>query len=63
MDAGAIVGQEAVHVHPGDTVEMLQDRIKQCEHKLYPRILEQVCREEVQFCHVENKVIWSNQSH
>jgi phosphoribosylglycinamide formyltransferase-1 len=37
LDSGAIVAQEAVPVHPGDTVESLAARILEAEHRLYPR--------------------------
>ena len=60
MDAGAIVGQKTVPVHPSDTVEMLKDRIKESEHELYPLVLDQVCREEVLFYAAENRVVWQN---
>ncbi|MEO0879441.1 MAG: phosphoribosylglycinamide formyltransferase [Pseudomonadota bacterium] len=37
MDAGPIVGQAAVPVAPGDTPQLLAERILEQEHKLYPR--------------------------
>lgn len=39
MDAGPIVGQAAVPVLPGDTVESLSARILEQEHRLYPAAL------------------------
>ena len=39
MDAGAIIGQAAVPVLPGDTVESLSARILEQEHRLYPASL------------------------
>lgn len=39
MDAGPIVGQAAVPVLPGDTVESLSARILEQEHRLYPACL------------------------
>ncbi len=39
MDSGPIVGQAAVPVHPGDTPEILAERILEQEHKLYPASL------------------------
>lgn len=36
MDAGPIIGQAAVSVEPGDTVETLSARILEQEHLLYP---------------------------
>jgi len=35
-DAGPIIAQEAVLVCPGDTVEILHERIKEVERRLYP---------------------------
>ncbi|XP_043282718.1 trifunctional purine biosynthetic protein adenosine-3 [Venturia canescens] len=40
IDSGAIIEQEAVPVLPGDTVETLQERVKQAEHRAFPRALE-----------------------
>jgi len=37
LDSGAIVAQEAVPVHPDDSVESLSARILEAEHRLYPR--------------------------
>ena len=39
MDSGEILEQEAVPVIPGDTVDILQERIKLAEHKAFPRAL------------------------
>ena len=38
-DAGPVLAQEEVPVLPGDTVEALHERIKQCERQLYPRVI------------------------
>ena len=38
-DAGPVLAQEQVPVLPGDTVEALHERIKQCERRLYPRVI------------------------
>lgn len=35
-DAGPVLAQQEVPVHPGDTVESLHERIKQVERRLYP---------------------------
>ena len=42
MDAGPIVAQAAVAVHPGDTEQTLADRILVAEHRLYPHALDLV---------------------
>ncbi len=39
MDAGPIIGQAAVPVLPGDTLESLSERILEQEHRLYPQCL------------------------
>ena len=39
LDSGAILGQAAVPVLPGDTVETLAARVLEREHVLYPRVL------------------------
>jgi phosphoribosylglycinamide formyltransferase-1 len=42
MDAGPIIAQAAVAVHPGDTGQALADRILVAEHRLYPHALDLV---------------------
>ncbi|MBT9166970.1 MAG: Phosphoribosylglycinamide formyltransferase [Syntrophomonadaceae bacterium] len=39
MDTGPILLQEAVPVYDDDTVETLHERIRQLEHKLYPKAI------------------------
>lgn len=39
LDAGKILSQEAVPVLPGDTKEILHERIKQVERRLYPKTI------------------------
>ncbi|MDD9332361.1 MAG: phosphoribosylglycinamide formyltransferase [Bartonella sp.] len=39
MDAGKILAQAAVPIHPNDTVESLAERVLKAEHKLYPEAL------------------------
>ena len=41
LDDGPILGQSAVPVHDGDTLEMLNARIQQAEHTLYPECVAQ----------------------
>ena len=36
LEAGPIVGQEAVEFRDGDTLETLERRIHEAEHRLYP---------------------------
>lgn len=46
VDDGAVLGQSAVAVLPGDTVETLSARVRIAEHQLYPRILSDWVRRE-----------------
>lgn len=39
MDEGPIIGQASVPVMQGDTPDMLAERVKEAEHRLYPQIL------------------------
>ncbi|AQX18407.1 MULTISPECIES: phosphoribosylglycinamide formyltransferase [unclassified Bartonella] len=39
MDAGKILAQAAVPIHPNDTIESLAERVLKAEHKLYPEAL------------------------
>ncbi|KAK8752887.1 hypothetical protein OTU49_008099, partial [Cherax quadricarinatus] len=47
VDGGAIVTQEAVPILPGDTEDILVERIKTAEHKAFPRAMEMVARGQV----------------
>ena len=40
MDAGAILLQEEVAVHDGDTEERLAERVRCAEHRIYPVALD-----------------------
>ena len=40
VDSGEILDQLAVPILPGDTVSMLEERVKVAEHKLFPRALQ-----------------------
>ncbi|MEX0386607.1 phosphoribosylglycinamide formyltransferase [Spiribacter onubensis] len=39
LDAGPVIAQAAVPIHPGDTAERLQDRVQAMEHRLYPEVV------------------------
>jgi formyltetrahydrofolate-dependent phosphoribosylglycinamide formyltransferase len=41
LDAGEVLGQIEVEILPGDTPEMLAERVLAEEHRLYPRVLAQ----------------------
>ena len=43
VDSGPILAQERVPVLSGDTPETLHARIKEIEHRLLPRIVEELC--------------------
>ncbi len=42
LDSGPIIAQEAVPILPTDTVDSLEARVHQTEHRLYPAVLKQV---------------------
>jgi phosphoribosylglycinamide formyltransferase-1 len=46
VDDGPILAQEAVTVADDDTVETLQERIKQVERRLYPDVIARVVAEQ-----------------
>ena len=43
MDEGPIIAQAAVPIFPQDTSETLAARILTCEHRLYPKVLYNLC--------------------
>jgi phosphoribosylglycinamide formyltransferase 1 len=43
VDSGPILAQERVPVLSGDTPETLHTRIKEIEHRLLPRVVEELC--------------------
>jgi phosphoribosylglycinamide formyltransferase-1 len=43
VDTGTVLAQQSVPVLPGDTPETLHARIKQIEHRLLPRVVEELC--------------------
>ena len=47
LDAGPVIAQASVPVHPSDTPQTLADRILEIEHKLYPEALKLLARDEV----------------
>ncbi|MGM9924860.1 MAG: phosphoribosylglycinamide formyltransferase [Bacillus sp. (in: firmicutes)] len=42
MDTGPIIAQQAVEIEAGDTKEILQARIQETEHWLYPDVLRKI---------------------
>jgi phosphoribosylglycinamide formyltransferase 1 len=43
VDSGPVLAQERVAVLPGDTTESLHERIQEIEHRLLPRVVEELC--------------------
>ena len=39
LDAGDVLGQLEIAIHPDDTAETLAERVRYAEHQLYPRVL------------------------
>ena len=58
VDAGAIIGQQAVPVLDCDTPESLHQRIHAAEHELYPRCIAALARREISVA--GRRVIWKN---
>jgi phosphoribosylglycinamide formyltransferase 1 len=46
MDTGPIIEQVKIPVLPGDTREMLQQRIQKAEHQLYPAIINKLLQKD-----------------
>lgn len=47
LDAGPVIAQASVPVHPGDSPEILAARVLEVEHKLYPEALTLVAEGKV----------------
>jgi phosphoribosylglycinamide formyltransferase-1 len=47
LDAGPVIAQASVPVHPDDTPETLAARIRKVEHKLYPEALKLLAEDKV----------------
>jgi phosphoribosylglycinamide formyltransferase-1 len=47
LDAGPVIAQASVPVHPDDTPQALADRVLEVEHKLYPEALKLLARDKV----------------
>ncbi len=43
VDSGRVLAQERIAVRPDDTPETLHERIKEIEHRLLPRVVEELC--------------------
>jgi phosphoribosylglycinamide formyltransferase-1 len=51
LDAGPVIAQASVPVHPSDTPEILAARILAVEHKLYPEALKLLASAKVALKH------------
>jgi phosphoribosylglycinamide formyltransferase 1 len=47
LDAGPVIAQASVPVHPSDTLESLAARVLEAEHKLYPEALRLLAEDKV----------------
>jgi phosphoribosylglycinamide formyltransferase-1 len=47
LDAGPVIAQASVPVHPDDTPQILADRVLGVEHKLYPEALKLLASDKV----------------
>ncbi|GAB6022024.1 hypothetical protein CHUAL_006174 [Chamberlinius hualienensis] len=59
VDAGAILVQEAVPVWDDDTVEILHERIREAEHKAYPKALDLIASGKARLGE-NNKIVWKH---
>jgi phosphoribosylglycinamide formyltransferase-1 len=44
VDAGEVLGQLEVAIEPGDDARALEERVREAEHQLYPRVLREFVR-------------------
>ncbi|MGE7762714.1 phosphoribosylglycinamide formyltransferase [Peribacillus sp. NPDC097895] len=47
MDTGPIIAQKTVPILEGDTKDILQKRIQETEHDMYPSVLQQLCQKKL----------------
>ena len=47
LDAGPVIAQASVPVHPSDTAEILAKRVLEIEHRLYPEALRLLASDKV----------------
>jgi len=57
VDTGSIILQEAVPVLINDTPELLQERVKVSEHRIYPMCLEYLASGRVSLSS-KGKTVW-----
>lgn len=44
MDTGEIIEQRQCDIKTDDTIEMLEERVKQLEYQLYPSVIAKIIR-------------------
>src|SRR5699024_5414623 len=44
MDTGPIIAQEDVPIFPEDSLEQLENRIHEVEHRLYPQVIQSLIK-------------------
>ncbi len=54
LDAGPIIFQKEIPVHPTDTPSELQNRVHECEHEIYPIVIQWMANGELS---IENNVV------
>ena len=47
LDAGPVIAQASVPVHPNDSPDTLAARVQEVEHKLYPAALKLLAEDKV----------------
>ena len=47
VDGGPIIAQSTLTVNAGESVESLKKRVHRLEHSLYPRVIQQLCRQDL----------------
>lgn len=55
LDNGPIILQEAVVINEGETVELLEKKIHEVEHRLYPLAVQYFCRDKLRI--IDRKVL------
>ena len=48
LDSGPIIAQEHVVIKPDDTIESLEERVHETEHRLYPAVLKEVLTKRIE---------------
>ena len=57
MDTGPIIAQEMVKVYSEDTLEDLQNRVKEKEHKIYPKVLDALSEGRIEINSIGHVII------